>query len=378
MITYRIKIIFFAVLGVFSVMLRGGARSVPKETSRVVVVQNAKLGDMVCTTPIFRAVKEKYPGCEVWVLGNAINKELLEGNKDVDGYIINDQDINKLSQQIRDKNFDFGCVTGPSFDALAALMLAGVRTIAAPRIKNGYSPYETRFYKILSKFVITKPHRMGSYAPREYLRLLEPIGIFTNNTKKHLVFSNEAARRAEKTLKPFAGKFIIGIAPAVGNKIKEWPVERFAEVVNYVGEKYKVAIVIIGGQEDVTQAEKIKNLIKKGVDFIDTTNTLSINELKALISKLSMFIGVDTGPIYIAEAFGVPTVDIVGPMDENEQPPTGPTHRVVLPPGRTKPQLHIMNARIYDHKEARRQVEGTTAKIVIAETDALLRELKIA
>ena len=34
-----------------------------------------------------------------------------------------------------------------------------------------------------------------------------------------------------------------------------------------------------------------------------------------------LFISVDTGPIYIAEAFNVPTVDIVGPVDENVQPP---------------------------------------------------------
>ena len=89
-----------------------------------------------------------------------------------------------------------------------------------------------------------------------------------------------------------------------------------------------------------------------------------------------MFISADTGPIYIAEAFDVPTVDIVGPMDEREQPPISPIHRIVVPPNRTKPQLHIMNARTYNREEAFRQVASITSAMVITETDALLRELK--
>ena len=57
--------------------------------------------------------------------------------------------------------------------------------------------------------------------------------------------------------------------------------------------------------------------------FVNTDGLFSLDELKALIQRLSLFISVDTGPIYIAEAFDVPTIDIIGPMDENEQPPRG-------------------------------------------------------
>ncbi len=342
---------------------------------RILITQLAKLGDMVCTTPMFMAVKNKYPNCEVWIMGNALNKELIDGNKNVDGYIVYSKNINDTIQQVRDKGFDFACVTGPNFEALAALIISGIKTIAVPRIRNGFSPYETRLYKILSKFVITKPHHMGSYAPREYLRLLEPIGVVTDDTAKHLAFSEVGARRAGEILKPFTGRFIVGIAPGAGNKIKEWSTERFAEVANYLAEKHDAAIVIIGGQNDTALTEKMKSGIKKDIPVLDTTGTLSVDELKALISKLNLFISVDTGPIYIAEAFGVPTIDIVGPMDENEQPPISPIHRVVVPQNRTKSQLHIMNARIYNVKEARRQVESITIQMVTNAIDVIIERL---
>ena len=43
---------------------------------------------MVYTTPMFRAVKEKYPKAKVLVIGNRVNKEILGGNTDVDGYLV--------------------------------------------------------------------------------------------------------------------------------------------------------------------------------------------------------------------------------------------------------------------------------------------------
>jgi hypothetical protein len=51
-------------------------------------------------------------------------------------------------------------------------------------------------------------------------------------------------------------------------------------------------------------------------------------------------------------------------MDENEQPPRGPKHVNVFAPDRGKPQLHIMNARMYDAVLARKQVEDITVEQV--------------
>lgn len=90
----------------------------------------------------------------------------------------------------------------------------------------------------------------------------------------------------------------------------------------------------------------------------------SIDELKALIAQAGLFVAVDTGPVYIAEAFGTPTVDIVGPMDEREQPPRGEIHLVVVPPAPRTPQLHIMNARVYNEEEVRRQTESISVEMV--------------
>jgi hypothetical protein len=59
----------------------------------------------------------------------------------------------------------------------------------------------------------------------------------------------------------------------------------------------------------------------------------------------------------------VPTIDIIGSMDENEQPPIGEKHKLVYLKDRI-PEIHIMNARMYNRKEARRHIEEITPEMV--------------
>ena len=83
-----------------------------------------------------------------------------------------------------------------------------------------------------------------------------------------------------------------------------------------------------------------------------------------------MFISVDTGLIYVAEAYGTPTIDIIGPMDENEQPPRGEFNKIVVA-HRTAPQTHILDAYPSDPEECKRQVRDISADMVSNTFDKL-------
>ncbi|MCE9643675.1 glycosyltransferase family 9 protein [Candidatus Parcubacteria bacterium] len=343
------------------------------DPQRILVIQGAKMGDMVCTTPLFRAIKERYPRCALYVMGNALNKELLAGNPHINEYLVRPPGLSALIESISKIQPDAAILPGPDNESLQALLFARVSQVIVPRIENGWSPYETLSYRFLARSVDTAPHHMGSYAPREYLRLLEPLGIFSEDTRKELYVSEEATTHAKYMLEVpgVSGEKLIGIAPGVGNKAKVWGGARFAEVAQALGERPGRRIVLIGGAGDAEEVRAMRSALPSSLPLIDLSNKLSLEELKAVIGELSLFISVDTGPIYIAEAFGIPTVDIVGPMDENEQPPQGVKHRVVVPQ-RERPMLHIMNAAVFNLEEARRQAEAVTPKEVIREAEALL------
>ncbi len=345
-------------------------------TKRIAVVQMAKLGDMVCTTPLLRACKNSFPAAHVTVIGSAINKEVLAGNPDVDGYFVFGG-IAKAIQFFRTGAYDLGCLATPSAPLLAVLYLGGVRTIVAPRIEGGYAPLNTAPYRLLLKLVCTAPHTMGKYVPREYLRLLEPLGVTTDDTTKHLYYSASAKERAGALLGPAraTGKKIVGISPSAGNKVKEWPPERFAAVADALA-AHSAAIVVFGGLRDKAEVAAMRSRLSPTTLVTDVSEKLSIDELKGAIAALDLFVSVDTGPVYIAEAFGVATVDIIGPIDEREQPPRGARHIWVLPPSPRTPQMHVLNAHPKDEKEARRQAETITVSQVLDACNKLLSDTK--
>ena len=122
---------------------RADKGSVP---NKFLIIQTAKLGDMVCTTPLFRAIKKQYPEAKVIVAGNVPNKELLAGNNDIDlYYVLNKQSLFHLIPILKKEKIDFACITSPGFENLALAYLAGVSKIVVPVVKNGFCPFETFF-----------------------------------------------------------------------------------------------------------------------------------------------------------------------------------------------------------------------------------------
>lgn len=365
--------------------LRGRATHINENPSIIIVFHRGKLGDMVCATPVFRAIRLSYPNAKIILLGTEkshnINKALLEGNGDVSVCdFISDVNVFAAAKKIKTYDADYAMTLTPAYRELAALYLSGIKAIAAPKVEGGYSPYETKPYKILRKLLLSVPHQMGSYAPREYLRLLEPLGIYKDDTRKHVYFSPEAIAKANQIISQNNSDKIhsakVAIAVGAGNEIKKWPTEYFLELIKQIVSGYHATVYLIGNDRDDQIARAILDSgvgpeIKKCI--VNTCGQLSLDELKAFISVMDVFIGVDTGPIYIAEALNIATIDIVGPMDEKEQPPTGLRHKVVVP-ARTRPELHIMNARVYDKVEARRQVESITPEMVIKAFQELFQD----
>jgi len=369
-------LIFFRCFGKFLIHGRADTIGIIKN---IAVVQLAQLGDIVCTTPMFRAVKNKYPDSRITVVGSAINKEVLAHNKDVNHYIQFNGDIESAAAMIRGTSIDVGFITTPSFAAIGMLILGGAKTIVAPIVVEGYCPQQTILYRLLSLAVRRIPYRYGQYVPGLYLKLLEPAEVYSNDVSKHLGFSEEGKKHVDEFLDNVGinkNDFLIGISPSTGNKIKNWGSKKFAKLAELLIRQEKVKIIILGGARDREEVQAMTLSIENHDRIISGLEKFNIDSLKAIISRLNMLIAVDTGLIYIAEAFEVPTVDIVGAVDDREQPPKGSKHRIVMSPTRGPAAIHILNARHYDLQEARRQIDSISVDMVAKETIDLIANIK--
>ncbi len=117
-----------------------------------------------------------------------------------------------------------------------------------------------------------------------------------------------------------------GWNPLVRQEEKQWPVERFVRLGNYLARQYKAQVVLVGAPADAPLAATVAGLIS--VPVLNLAGSLTLGELGALCELADLYVGNDTGSTHIAAAVGCPTLAIFGPSDPALSGPYMPHGRV--------------------------------------------------
>lgn len=287
-----------------------------------------RVGDLIAVTPAIRAIKQKYPQSFVAVAVGKKIVQILENNPYVDAVIIyRANNLSGFLNKIRRRNFNWSFnFSGTSFGTLIGIYGLIPRRIKLQKGERSIS--EALVDRLNTNLFLYKD---GTDPISHYLTMLKVLGIESVDTKKDIFISQTGEERVQNDI------FLVGISISAGNKAKEWGDEKFKELAIRINEKYGAKIVFIGAQSDEARIfNLVQNLDKN--KFLSATN-FSLGELPSLIKRLKLYIAVDTGPIHIADALGVPFIDIVGPVDSNELPPKSTHGILVKPPVHIKPSI---------------------------------------
>lgn len=173
--------------------------------------------------------------------------------------------------------------------------------------------------------------------------MLRVIGIESNNISKEVYKSKTAENKARQLFGELKEP-LIGIAVSSGNKLKELGSEKIMQLAQILLDTPDISVVLIGTSEDRAAASMIVDSLGKRESIVDATGKLSLGELPALIERLSLFVGVDTGIVYMADALSVPVIDIAGPSDMEDQRPTGAKSRILQKKIQCVPCSHAFHA----------------------------------
>ncbi|HBR21114.1 MAG TPA: hypothetical protein DD713_00875 [Nitrospiraceae bacterium] len=296
-----------------------------KAISRILIIQTAKIGDLICSTPGFRETRKKYPSAHITVMANFVTRELLENNPNVDEIIsAKNTDYKglsgklRLSGLIRRGKYDIGICLNPNVPFAVALFrgLVPIRLSVMPDF-SGFT------FKLASVFfTYFEKHVRGKMVIETYMQMLKAIGISSSNISKEVYKSRDADAKAEQIIGKL-DKPLIGIAVSSGNKLKELGLDKITAVINMILDDMDAYIVLIGSEHEIKTADTVLQAVGRRESVITAVGKLHLRELPALIEKLSLFIGVDTGITYMADALSIPLIDIAGPSDMKDQRPTG-------------------------------------------------------
>jgi len=120
--------------------------------------------------------------------------------------------------------------------------------------------------------------------------------------------------------------FICNPAGIANITIKQWPEERFADIIVWIEKEYAHRTLVTGHEKEKGIIERVLNIAReKGatpVGWLGKDGEIPI--LAALTQKATLFFGNDTGPMHIAAALGVPTLGIFGGGNWPRFLPVGP------------------------------------------------------
>jgi len=308
------------------------------EAKRILVIQTAKIGDLICSTPVFRAVKKRYPHAHLAAMVNPAARGLLEYNPYVNEVIEIERGFYRglagkirLARLLHKGGYDIAISLNPNLPFMLAMFwaLIPVRVSLMPVI-TGIT------YRLASVFsTYLERHIRGRLVAETYMEMLKAIGIDSKDIAKDVFKSPDADERVVgETLvvshwegtSPSPTKQnskLVGLAVTSGNRLKEWGAKNIAALADKLIAEKNSSVVLIGSEKDKDVADEILKSILYKDSIIDAVGKFSLQELPALIERLSLFIGVDTGVIYMADALNIPVIDIAGPSDMEDQRPTG-------------------------------------------------------
>ncbi len=372
----RLQNVLIACFTLIFFLYRGDAKKNIHPKSFVVIQPTGNLGDMVCTTPVFEAIKKRYPGALVTVVGSQKNSTLLEHSPYIDAYIVFSGSVWDLVKKMKKQQFDGGIVINPDALHVGALFLAGVQSISCFRLSLAYAHRESTVYAYMTNFVHTTEYVPGSYVPDQYLKLLSYFDIYAQSIQKKLFVSEGSIARVREIMRS-AGidpdKKCVAVAPGAGADYKRWSPERFAEIVCTLYTMYGIPTILIGGSQDAHTIQEMVQYIKPGVLYW-SPGPQSFDDLKSTLAQASIVIGNDSGAIHVAEALGVMTVTIAGPTDVGEHMQEDNRHRIIQGEISEKPyQSYIGDESRIERDQAHKQMESVSTNSVMEELKKLMQ-----
>jgi len=305
------------------------------DVPRILITRTDRIGDLVLTTPFFKALREKFPKAWIAVVVFLEHREVVQDNPYLDEVILYDKKGKErglwgqvcFSQKLRSKKFDV-VVHGHGTNRMhLAAWFAGIP------VRIGY---ERR-----APWALTHVHpynkKEGKKQEAEYLfELLDLLGIVS--PKEIMGFFPVADRfvRSLENLRLFHEiprdlPWIV-LNPSASDVTKMWPAERFAELVTRIQKDHPSVFLGIGTSKD---RPIIKKLMKNtSTPIFDLSGRLSLGMLGALLKRSALLVSNDSGPVHIAAAVGTPVISIFGRYEAGLGPkrwrPLGKNSRVVM------------------------------------------------
>lgn len=286
---------------------------------RILVLRGGAIGDFVLTLPVLTALRARYTGAPVAVLGRAhIVPLALAGG---------------LAEEVRsveDRRLaSFFTRGGPLDPAWAAFFSDCDLVVSYLHDPDGI--WRENFRRCSPARFVQGPHRPDAsqavHATEVYLRPLEALGILGADPVPRLSVGGEVASRAGGAA---AALRTLALHPGSGSQRKNWPEDRWAELLGRLLQDTDPHLLLVGGE---AEGERVRRLATgHPASRIERAERLPLVDLARRLSGCAALVGHDSGISHLAAALGLPGLALWGESAEAVWRPRSDRWRVLRDP----------------------------------------------
>lgn len=292
---------------------------IPEKPREILVRGPNWLGDLVMSTPGFRALRQGFPDSRITLLVRAPLAPLLAGApwfdeiRPLHSYHRGPLAMAGEAAALRRVGYDLGVCIPESWSSTLLMSLAGVGYRVGYGGRNG-----VRGRSLFLSQSVPVPAAWGKRRlvarERFVLDLVSAIGCATEDERLALHTTEAEESTAEALLRSHGiapGTPLVAIAPGASyGSSKLWPAESFAKVGDEAA-RSGARVLVLGTSEEALLAERVVQGMHAG--GISLAGAVDLGGLKAVLRRCRVLICNDAGARHVAVALGVPGVVMMGP-----------------------------------------------------------------
>jgi len=280
---------------------------------RILVIRRNRMGDMICTLPLIRALREKFPKVVIRVACEKTGEPIARACGAVDEVVVLKKGVNRLHTLLRNlrslRGFDLAIGVKAGYDRHLAAMVRW--SGAACRI--GFSPDgKTGCYNY--------PLPLPQFNERQIescLRLLVPLGIEQAPEDLHLDLPSGASGFAEQLAveKGFSQRYLTVFN--LSSNRDQWESEKYAALGRLLLDKTGGLIGLSCLPQDRSRADEImRDIDSRDVFVFHSPGPL---DLAAILKRANLLVTPEGGVAHLAAATNTPAIILWprgGPFDK--------------------------------------------------------------
>jgi ADP-heptose:LPS heptosyltransferase len=305
---------------------------------RILVIRRDNIGDLVCTTPLFAALRARYPQAHIAALVNSYNAAVLDGNPHID--VVHSYTKLKhrlpgesrlgilfarvqMLARLRREHFDYVVLAKAGVDrqglSLARQLrlrhIVGFTEPGKPAPSSISIPVPGLAYDDLHEVEVMK-------------RLAEAIDVHDAGGPLRVYPAParmDAWRARLPALAQRDGRLWVAVHISAREPGRRWPIGRWVELIERLTATGNIAVVLLwapGSADDPRHpgddADAAAILKQAGASALPAP-PVELADLIAALALCHAFIGADGGAMHLAAALGLPTVALFENLESKKR-----------------------------------------------------------